>query len=62
MFYSETETLLNERNELYKKCRHKKKFKLNKSDLCSIYMFYVHLIYLLNDLNNTSPVLVETNV
>ena len=29
IFYCEPETLLNERNELYKKCRHKKKFKLN---------------------------------
>ena len=30
LFYNENEILLNERNELYKKCRHKEKFKMNK--------------------------------
>ena len=30
IFYKENEILLNERNELWKKCRHKRKFKLNQ--------------------------------
>ena len=37
MFYKEEVSLLNSKNELYKKCRHKAKFKLNfeEKEKCS---------------------------
>ena len=32
LFYDETEKILNTHNELFKKCRHKAKFKLNSQN------------------------------